>query len=385
MARTPVSSARATTWWVVDLAVSVALVVAGLLEVLRTPRATPLDLVGAAVLYSTVAWRRAAPVLAVLTGVVGAIAFRHQGDLAQTVLSPAAVVLCFYVLGRSPGHHRARAYADPVLVALPVPLIWLTPGDSSPVALTSVWLFFFVLPFAAGRALATRSRVNEALADETASLEAEQAAGASAAVLAERARIARDLHDVVAHHVSVMAIQVVAARRVVSTDPESARAALGTVADSGREALTEVRRMVGALRRGDEEVGLARLEVVVARARDAGVDVDLRVVGERVLVSPSRDLAAFRVVQEALTNVIKHAAPTSARIVVRYLPDALELVVDDAGPSERRDPVTAGSGGHGLVGMRERVSMFGGTMRAGPRPGGGFEVVARLPRTTVGA
>jgi signal transduction histidine kinase len=366
-----------------DLAVAVVLTVAGLLEGLRTPGATPFDLVGAALLYSTVAWRRAAPALAVTAGVVGALALRHPGDLAQTVLSPAVVVLCYYLLGRMPGPHRARRYADPLLVALPVPVIWLTPGDSSPVSLSSVWLFFFVLPFATGRALAMRSRSNEQLAEETAHLEAEQAASASAAALAERARIARDLHDVVAHHVSVMAIQVVAARRVMETRPESARAALGAVADSGREALTEVRRMVGALRRDDDEPGLDRLDVVVGRARNAGVAVDLRVVGERADVSPSRDLVAFRVIQEAMTNVIKHAAPTSARVVVRYLPEAVELAVVDTGPGESRTQHRDDGSGHGLVGMHERVAMFGGTLHAGPRAAGGFEVTARLPRAEV--
>jgi signal transduction histidine kinase len=319
----------------------------------------------------------------VATAAVGALALRHPGELAQAVLSPTVVVLCYYLLGRVPGPHPVRRYADPVLVALPVSVIWLTPGDSSPVALSSVWLFFFVLPFATGRALAMRSRSNEQLAEETAYLEAEQAAGASAAALAERARIARDLHDVVAHHVSVMAIQVVAARRVVATRPESARDALCAVADSGREALTEVRRMVGALRRDDDEPGLDRLDALVGRARKAGVVVDLCVVGERAEVSPSRDLVAFRVIQEALTNVIKHAAPTSARVEVHYLPEAVELVVADTGPGDSRTLQPDGGSGHGLVGMHERVAMFGGRLHAGPCANGGFEVTARLPKAEV--
>ena len=200
----------------------------------------------------------------------------------------------------------------------------------------------------------------------------------------------------VAHNISVMAIQVVAARRVAPTDAAAASSALRVVAACGREALAEMRRMVGVLHRSELELdaagapGLGQLGVLLQRARLAGVDVALQVRGRQRELAAGRDLVAFRVVQEALTNIIKHAPAAQARVCVRYDRDVVELVItNDASPplfagarlAQANGSHTAASdeGGRGLVGMRERLALYGGSLSALPRAGGGFEVSARLP------
>jgi signal transduction histidine kinase len=312
---------------------------------------------------------------------------RDPADVAQTILIPAVFVLDFYMLGRLPGA-RGRQAVDLALLLAALPAIWFTPGDGQLIGLVSVWLFFFVLPYLAGRAIATQTSATRALALETEQAEAEQRAAAGRAIAAERSRIARDLHDVVAHNVSVMAIQTVAARRVAGQDAASARRALEAVATCGREAVAEMRRVVGVMRRSDVELtavwepGLGQLEALARRARSAGVEVEVRVQGSERSLSPARDLVAFRVVQEALTNVIKHAAPTSAVVSVRHEPTQVRLAVVDRGAPTRVNGHAADGApvGHGLVGMAERLALYGGTMRAGRTGQGGFEVVASLPR-----
>jgi signal transduction histidine kinase len=191
------------------------------------------------------------------------------------------------------------------------------------------------------------------------------------------------MHDVVAHSVSMMVIQAGGARRILDRDPARAAAAATLIERAGREALVEMRHLLGLLHAGDESAEyapqptLANLDGLVERARAAGLPVRLAVEGERPELTAGLDLAAYRVLQEALTNVIKHGggAPTDVR--VHYRADAVEVVVSNeerAGAGPRLD-----GGGQGLVGMRERVRMYGGELRAGPRPGGGFELAARLP------
>jgi len=199
-------------------------------------------------------------------------------------------------------------------------------------------------------------------------------------VLTERTRIARELHDIVAHDVSVMLVQAQAARRTVRSDPERARGAIAAVEDTGREALGELRRLLGVLRRGDEELALApqpslaRLDALVERMRAAGLAVELEVAGERRALAPGVDAAAFRIVQEALTNVVRHADTSAASVRVAYEPVAVELVVRDDGGA--RGPVRDGTG---LAGLRERVALYDGELRAERRREGGFEMRARLP------
>ncbi|HSL11929.1 MAG TPA: histidine kinase [Actinomycetota bacterium] len=201
------------------------------------------------------------------------------------------------------------------------------------------------------------------------------------AVAAERAAIARELHDVVAHHMSVMVVQAGAARTVVGADPEAAADALRQIEASGRTGLAEMRRLLeilkadGAAGKRAPQPGLARLDELLAGMRATGLPVEAVVEGEPRPLPPGVDLSAYRIVQEALTNSLRHAGGASARVLLRYAPDALEIEVVDDG----RGPVDHDGGGHGLIGMRERVQLFGGELTAGAAPGGGFAVRARLP------
>jgi signal transduction histidine kinase len=203
------------------------------------------------------------------------------------------------------------------------------------------------------------------------------------AVAAERAAIARELHDVVAHHMSVMVVQAGAARAVSESDPAATAEALRQIEASGRTGLTEMRRLLEVLKAEEDgngrapQPGLARLSELVDAMRASGLPVEAVVEGSPRPLQPGVDLSAYRIVQEALTNALRHAGGASARVVVRYDPGAVELEVADDGPGPPEDPEA--SGGHGLIGMRERVLLFGGELEAGPRPGGGFLLRARLP------
>jgi signal transduction histidine kinase len=210
-----------------------------------------------------------------------------------------------------------------------------------------------------------------------------------AALLEERSRIARELHDVVAHSVSVMVVQAGAAEQVVEEDPGHARQALATIRATGTEALAEMRRVVHMLRDNEEgselapQPGIGQLAVLVEEARAGGVDVSLDVAGVHRELPAGLDLAAYRIVQEALTNVRRHASAARAQVYVRFEEGALELEVHDDGAGAPRDASpTAGEPGHGLVGMRERVGLYGGHFDVGPVPGGGFRVHAVLPLVT---
>ncbi|MEU4804880.1 sensor histidine kinase [Actinosynnema sp. NPDC023587] len=207
------------------------------------------------------------------------------------------------------------------------------------------------------------------------------------AIVAERIRIARDLHDVVAHHVSVMGVQAGAARRVLERDPELARSALQTVEETARTAIGELRGLLGVLRAEPDEQpdpaggetsspGLEQLPELAARARSTGLDVDHGVFGDPRPVPEAVALSAYRVVQESLTNVVKHASARRADVRVRFLETSLEVEVADDGRGRSGAP---GRGGFGLVGMRERVAVHGGRLEAGPRRGGGYRVRAWFP------
>ncbi|HWN00738.1 MAG TPA: histidine kinase, partial [Streptosporangiaceae bacterium] len=219
-------------------------------------------------------------------------------------------------------------------------------------------------------------------------VEAEHEAQTRRAVEAERARIAGELHDVVTHNVSVMVVQAGAARSVLASSPEQAREAqtaieaLLAVEASGRTAMGELRHLLGLLAPadGDEAVlvpqpGAGQVPSLVERVRAAGLNVELSVTGARDL-PPGVDLAAYRVVQEALTNVIKHAGAACAAVALEYRPDDLLITVTNDG---RPGPGSPGSGGRGLIGLRERIGLYGGELDAGPRPGGGWRVRATIP------
>ncbi len=214
---------------------------------------------------------------------------------------------------------------------------------------------------------------------------ADREARAREAVAEERARLARELHDSVGHALNVVVLHAGAAQRVLETKPELAREALGSIETAGRQALDDIERMLGILRSPDDDAGLdaapglGQVEALCRNVKEAGVPVTLTVLGEPRELPSSIDLTAYRIVQEALTNTLKHAGHAQASVTIRYADEALDIEVRDDG---RGGPVSGfGRGGHGLAGMRERVKIFGGDLQAGPRPEGGFAVRAHLPLT----
>jgi signal transduction histidine kinase len=371
---------------VVDGAIAIGLTVGGIVDAVEQPDGT-LNLLGVAalvVLTSSVAWRRVNPVLATLVGLAGLAGFLfltgYDGDGAAEL---AGVALDFYLLGRSSRHRDSALLPVCVFAAwlsVATVLAYGSPGGSLAEVLSG-WVVGGVLPYAAGRTLATRTSLTRTLTANALRLQDEQAFSARRAAAEERNRIARELHDVIAHSVSVMVVQTSAARRVAAGSIDDAHGALEVVAGVGREALVELRLIVGVLRRGDEPgeaAGLAQLDALVRRTRRAGLPVEVRIDGPRRPLDPGLDLLAYRVVQEALTNTMKHAGKAAAQVQVRYGVRELDIRVRDTGRGVVQRGDAPGSG-HGLIGMAERAALFGGEVRTGPAAGGGFEVQARLP------
>jgi signal transduction histidine kinase len=297
-----------------------------------------------------------------------------QGASAFSVL---ALVVAMYSLGA----HAELRLALPVGVAL-VAGFWAMSfaKDKNLGDVTFVSIVLFV-PWVGGMVLRHRAEHAHELELRARTLETEGAERARKAVEEERARIARELHDVVAHAMSVIVVQAGAERLVLPPDQTSTRDVLSAIESTGRQALGEMRRLLGMMRAGDEQLALAPqpsvayLDDLCEQVRAAGMPVDLVVEGDPVDLPPGVDVSAYRIVQEALTNALKHAGPASARVAVRYLPDELEVeVVDDGyGAAAERN------GGHGLIGMRERVTVYGGRLQTGNRPSGGYAVQVRLP------
>ena len=239
----------------------------------------------------------------------------------------------------------------------------------------------FTLFWLAGFGLGLKMRQVTEAEERAARAEREREEEARAAVAEERTRIARELHDIVGHSVSVMTVQAAGVRSLLKPEQEREREALQVIEQTGREALAEMRRLVGVLRRPEEAPALApqpsleHVDKLVAQARESGLPVELRVEGDPVQLPAGVDLTAYRLVQEGLTNAIKHARAEHAEVVVRYRNGTVELTVSDDGSGDGGGE----SGGHGLVGMRERVSVYGGSLDAGPRPEGGYELHATLP------
>jgi signal transduction histidine kinase len=239
----------------------------------------------------------------------------------------------------------------------------------------------FTIAWVIGFAVGEKYREVDEAKERAALAEREREERARRAVADERARIARELHDVVGHSVSVMTVQASAVRRLLEQDQERVSEALQVVEQTGREALAEMRRMVGVLRHAEEAPALApqpslgEIERLVQHARDRGLPVELSIEGEPVDLPTGIDLTAYRLVQEGLTNAIKHAHAQQAEVVIRYEDGHVELTVSDDGSGGG----DGGGSGHGLVGMRERVTVYGGELEAGPRPEGGFRLRARLP------
>jgi signal transduction histidine kinase len=239
----------------------------------------------------------------------------------------------------------------------------------------------FVVAWVAGYALRERSQQAEAAEMRAALAEREREAAARVAVAEERTRIARELHDIVAHAMSVMVLQVGAVRHKLPGTLEEDREALGRVEHAGRTALAEMRRLLGAMRSNGDRValgpqpGLDALDSLVNDVIHAGLPVQLHVDGEPYDLPRAIDLSAYRIVQEGLTNALKHAHASHADVTVRYRPDEVELEVADDG----KGPAVTNGQGHGLVGIRERAKIYGGEMSAGAAPAGGFVLSARLP------
>jgi signal transduction histidine kinase len=239
----------------------------------------------------------------------------------------------------------------------------------------------FGIAWLAGFALHTRAEQADAAEARAAQAERERESAARVAVAEERARIARELHDIVAHSVSVMVLQVGAVRHKLPHELDEDAEALRGVEQAGRAALAEMRRLLGAMRSNGDDLelapqpGLEGLEALVAEVGRAGLPVDLHLEGERVQLPRAIDLSAYRIVQEGLTNALKHAHASRADVTVRYEPAQVRLEVRDDGSGGP----TGNGAGYGLVGVRERVKIYGGEMTAGPADGGGFVLSARLP------
>jgi signal transduction histidine kinase len=266
------------------------------------------------------------------------------------------------------------------IIALNDPLHELSEVLLVPAIFTLAWLGGFAQRERAAQALDAEERARHA--------EAQRETAARLAVAEERARIAREVHDTVAHAVSVMVLQVGAVRHRLPDDFAEDVEALRGVEATGRSALGEMRHLVGAMRRGDDgpelapQPGLARLEVLLQEIRRAGLPVELQVDGEPVGLPAAIDLSAYRIVQEALTNALKHAHAGQARVEIGYTADALRIEVSDDGDGATDD---AGGNGHGLVGIRERVKLYGGELSSGPAPGGGFRLTTSLPLSGYGS
>jgi signal transduction histidine kinase len=327
-------------------------------------------------------WRRRFPLgvlLLVAAAALSTVAFSDRGGEAGFFLWWALVLVVYSVAAHT---ELRRALLGGLIVLTPIVAVGTADlvggGDVSDVlggwvVLSVAWGF--------GRWMRLRRWQTGALQDRAELLERERDERARLAVAEERARIARELHDVVAHAVSVMVVQAQAAQRVLEGEQPSVRESLSAVETTGRQALVEMRRLLGMLRREDHELALAprpsltHLDGLVSHVREAGLPVDLHVEGEPRPLSPGVDVSAYRIVQEALTNALKHAGPARAQVTVRYRPHALELEVSDDG----RGPFDGAMGGHGLVGMRERAALVGGVLESGPGNGRGYVVRASLP------
>jgi signal transduction histidine kinase len=277
----------------------------------------------------------------------------------------------------------SRGWMLPACIVVSVSIIPLAAFDPDQPPTVGDWIFFVTFigfPIVAGRIFFHRHRTDERLARENAALATERDLRAAEAVAEERARIARELHDVVAHAISVIVLQARGGRRVLATSAEKATTAFDTIEHTGEQALDEMRRLLAMLRY-DEEHGLApqpglhALDDLAGSMTRMGLPVEVVREGTPVELAAGVDLSAYRIVQEALTNALKHAGPARARVRVSFAADHLDLEVVDDGPGTG----SGGGSGHGLVGIRERAELYGGRVEAGQCPEGGYAVRARLP------
>jgi signal transduction histidine kinase len=325
------------------------------------------------------ACRRRAPLAAVTVMMAAGGAQALLTDAVPAPLSPlVASTIALYSVAAHAEFRRALVGG-----AITLASAWIATGreHGSTVADYLYIALLAVGVWLGGRALRGWRLRAAALEGRTVVLEREREEKAHAAVAEERARIARELHDVIAHCVSLIVVQAGAERRALPAGQVSTRDALLSIEQTGRQALVEMRRLVEILDRREAALGLApqpsveQLGQLVEQVREAGLPVELRVEGEPQPLPPGVDLSAYRIVQEGLTNALKHAGPARARVTVRYGPAEIDIeVADDGGGTVGSD-----GGGHGLVGMRERAALFGGSLQAGPRAEGGYALHATLP------
>jgi signal transduction histidine kinase len=372
---------------------------------LGPPPSWPEQLAWAVAIGLPLAWRRTRPELCTIALAVIFIGAQARSS-PETLASSAALFVAIYSLG---AWGRNRRLAARIRIGVIVAMFgWLAlaatmavlstdpefVGAAGPlppflaVAITSILynLAYFLLAYLLGNSTWTSARRQHLLETQAEALRQSRAENAERAVTQERVRIARELHDVVAHHVSVMGVQASASRRVMDKDPAKAKTALAAVEQSARTAVDELRRMLGVLRDAgapDQALGhgLDQVDALLQGARDAGLTVECKTFGTPVPVPESVSLAGYRVVQEAVTNTIKHARASEVDVRIRYLRREIEVeVTDDGRAGQIAVPAQpAGTGGLGLIGMRERVAAHDGSLEVGARSGGGFRVRARFP------
>jgi signal transduction histidine kinase len=372
-------------WRLVDRLFVAVLVGAGWVNVLTASDrqgSVVLNLLVISVMGVSLLWRRDKPLVPVVCCGIGM-------PLSAAVLTaPPYIFVSIAMMATasySAGAHleRRRSVRGLALVVLSLTTVVLIFDPSD-------WFFpiaiFGVVPWLAGRTIRNQTLLARELAEKAELAEHAREEEERRAIVSERSRIARELHDVLAHNLSVMVVQAGGARRIVEKRPEQAAQVADLIERTGREALAELRQMFGPVRHGDGEdlhgpVGIERVEELAARARAAGLSVHVHVEGERVRLPTGVDLTAYRVVQEALTNTLKHGGRAQASVTVSYEPNEIVLSIEDdgVGTGGSREELGELGGGHGLVGMRERVELYGGMLQAGSRPSGGFAVRVRLP------
>ena len=301
------------------------------------------------------------------------------GDWEVDVPALLALIGTYTVAVYCTGRERLLAVIALAFVFLVI-IVSELPGAAGGGILVNV--AFYTAAYFFGATMRNRRLYVEQLEEQARTLERERDEEAKRAVADERLRIAQELHDVVAHSMGVIAVQSSVGAHVIDKDPVEAKKSLEAISATSRTTLTEIRRILGVLRDDanaeyQPAPGLTELSKLVDDVRAAGVDVDVRVEGSRCELPPGLDLTAYRIVQEALTNVLKHAGPARASVVIDYAPGALRLEVSDDGRGVNGR--AENSGGHGLLGMRERVAVYGGRLEAAPKAGGGFRVAAELP------
>jgi signal transduction histidine kinase len=341
-----------------------------------------------------IALRRRAPERMLLLAIAAGLA-QIATDVKANPADFAMLVIIYTVASNGPGWASRLALVGGLCASPIATLRW--PGSHQDHWGNLISMVFLTIPFALawviGDSLRTRRAYYAQLEERAARLQREREAQSKAAVAAERARIARELHDVVAHNVSVMVVQADGAAYVLDASPEQAKQALETISSTGRQALAEMRRLLGLLRSSDDaggeyvpQPGVDELSDLIEQVRGAGLPVRFEVAGESRPLPSGVELTAYRIVQEALTNTRKHGGPeVSASVRIGFGEHELALLIEDDGRGAQHELYEEGGEdglGQGLIGMRERIGMVSGTLDAGPRPGGGFRISAVLPIKT---